>query len=164
MFERFSDQARRTVVLAQEESRRLGHRVVGAPHLLLGGLSLGDPLPHGDLVRTALIEALGPGQTQPDGGHIPFTPGAKASLERALRTVDGEHREEITRHDLLLALLDQPEVAEPLEAVLDLDALRAAVAAARVTPERSTNGDTEVLRLLREIVRRLDAIEARLDH
>jgi len=114
-------------------------------------------------VRTALVEALGPGDPQPHGGHIPFTPGAKVALDRAFRVVVGEEREEIMRHDLVLALLEQPEVSESLAAVLDLDDLRAAIAAARVTPVRAPDGDTAVVRLLHSVDARLSAIEARLD-
>jgi ATP-dependent Clp protease ATP-binding subunit ClpC len=92
MFERFTDRARRAVVLAQEEARELGHSHIGTEHLLLGMLrdgsgvaasaltSLGITL---ETAREAVAATVGRGRGQ--AGHIPFTPPAKRSLELALR-------------------------------------------------------------------------------
>src|SRR5260370_39945982 len=93
MFERFSDRARRVVVLAQEEARMLNHDYIGTEHLLLGLIhegegvaakaleSLGISL---DAVRQQVEEIIGQGQQVPSG-HIPVTPRAKKVLELADR-------------------------------------------------------------------------------
>ena len=93
MFERFTDRARRVVVLAQEEARMLNHNYIGTEHILLGLLhegegvaakaleSLGISL---DAVRQQVEEIIGQGQQAPSG-HIPFTPRAKKVLELSLR-------------------------------------------------------------------------------
>jgi Clp amino terminal domain, pathogenicity island component len=92
MFERFTDRARRVVVLAQDEARRLDHNYIGTEHLLLGLIhegegvaakalgSLGISL---DAVRQQVEEIIGRGQHAPTG-HIPFTPRAKKVLELSL--------------------------------------------------------------------------------
>jgi ATP-dependent Clp protease ATP-binding subunit ClpA len=93
MFERFTDRARQTVVLAQEEARRLGHNYIGTEHLLLGllregegvaaqaigrmGISLAD-------VRSDVVRIIGETSESPSG-HIPFTPRSKKVLELSLR-------------------------------------------------------------------------------
>jgi hypothetical protein len=93
MFERFTTQSRRVVVLAQEEARMLDHNYIGTEHLLLGLLNEGQgsaarALQAMDVtlqaVRDQVIEIIGRGQAQPSG-HIPFTPRAKKSLELSLR-------------------------------------------------------------------------------
>ena len=93
MFERFTDRARRVVVLAQEEARLLNHNYIGTEHILLGLIhegegvaakaleSLGISL---DAVRQQVEEIIGQGQQAPSG-HIPFTPRAKKVLELSLR-------------------------------------------------------------------------------
>ena len=93
MFERFTDRARRVVVLAQEEARMLHHDHIGTEHILLGLIregegvaakafeSLGISL---EAVRQHVGEITGQGQQAPSG-HIPFTPRAKSVLELSLR-------------------------------------------------------------------------------
>jgi ATP-dependent Clp protease ATP-binding subunit ClpA len=93
MFERFTDRARRVVVLAQDEARLLNHNYIGTEHILLGLIhegegvaaealeSLGISL---DAVRQQVEEIIGQGQEAPSG-HIPFTPRAKKVLELSLR-------------------------------------------------------------------------------
>ena len=93
MFERFTDRARRVVVLAQEEARMLDHSHIGTEHILLGLVregggvaaraveSLGISL---EAVRQQVGEIVGRGQQAPPG-HIPFTPRAKMVLELSLR-------------------------------------------------------------------------------
>ena len=82
MFERFTDRARRVVVLAQEEARRLNHNYIGTEHILLGLIQEGEG--HAakaieelnisiDSVRSEVVEIIGEGQQSPSG-HIPFTP------------------------------------------------------------------------------------------
>ncbi|HTU37511.1 MAG TPA: Clp protease N-terminal domain-containing protein, partial [Acidimicrobiales bacterium] len=93
MFERFTDRARRVLVLAQEEARRLNHGFMGTEHILLGLLAEG----HGigaralasldislDEVRGTVEEIIGMAGTAPSGSP-PFTPRAKKVLELALR-------------------------------------------------------------------------------
>jgi ATP-dependent Clp protease ATP-binding subunit ClpC len=90
VFERFSDAARRTVVLAQEQARLLRHDYIGTEHLLLGLLDednaaariLREMEVHPAEVRHRVVEVVGKGRRQPRG-HIPFTPRAKRSLELA---------------------------------------------------------------------------------
>ena len=93
MFERFTDRARRVVVLAQEEARKLNHNYIGTEHLLLGLIresegvaakaleSLGISL---DAVRQQVREIIGQGQQAPSG-HIPFAKRAKKALELSTR-------------------------------------------------------------------------------
>ena len=117
MFERFTDGARRVVVLAQEEARLLGHNYIGTEHLLLGlmhegsgeaaralagaGLTL-------DRVREQVLALVPVSEERPNpSGHIPFTPRAKTVMELALReALRLRHRYLGTEH-LLLGLLQE---------------------------------------------------------
>lgn len=89
MFERFTDRARRVVVLAQEEARMLNHNYIGTEHILLGLIHEGEGVAAKSLeslgislegVRSQAEEIIGQGQQAPSG-HIPFTPRAKKVLE-----------------------------------------------------------------------------------
>jgi len=93
MFERFTDRARRVVVLAQEEARRLNHDYIGTEHILLGLIHEGEGVAAKTLeslgisrraVRQQVEEIIGQGQQAPPG-HIPFTPRVKKVLELAKR-------------------------------------------------------------------------------
>jgi ATP-dependent Clp protease ATP-binding subunit ClpC len=93
MFERFTDQARRVVVLAQEEARLLNHNYIGTEHLLLGLLHEGEGVAAQALEsfgisleagRVQVEQIIGQGLSAPTG-HIPFTPRAKKALESSLR-------------------------------------------------------------------------------
>jgi ATP-dependent Clp protease ATP-binding subunit ClpC len=115
MFERFTDRARRVVVLAQEESRLLGHSYIGTEHLLLGLLAEGDGVAARALesldvtleaAREQVREIIGPGQQEPRG-HIPFTPRAKKILELSLRAALDLGSEVIGTEHLLLGLIDE---------------------------------------------------------
>ena len=115
MFERFTDRARRVVVLAQEESQRLSHNYIGSEHLLLGLLAEREGVAARALeslnvtltaAREQVEEIIGPGQQTPRG-HIPFTPRAKKILELALREALTMGSEVIDTEHLLLALLDE---------------------------------------------------------
>ena len=88
MFERFTDRARRVVVLAQEEARMLNHNYIGTEHILLGLIHEGEGVAAKALeslgisleaVRQQVEEIIGQGQQAPSG-HIPFTPRARRSL------------------------------------------------------------------------------------
>src|SRR5699024_7539858 len=93
MFERFTDRARRVVVLAQEEARMLNHNYIGTEHLLLGLIHEGEGIAARALeslgvtlasVREQVEDIIGPGSQAPSG-HIPFTPRAKKVLELSMR-------------------------------------------------------------------------------
>jgi ATP-dependent Clp protease ATP-binding subunit ClpC len=139
MFERFTDQSHRAVVLAQEEARRLNHDHVGTEHLLAGLLreehgtaaqvlaSSGATL---DAVRGQIAALAGPGQ-EPPRGHIAFTARAKRSFELALREATRLGQQIGTAH-LLLGLTGQADcmAAQVLGALgMDLVELRARVTA-----------------------------------
>ena len=115
MFERFTDRARRVVVLAQEESQRLSHNYIGSEHLLLGLLAEQEGVAARALeslnvtltaARELVEEMIGPGQQTPRG-HIPFTPRAKKILELALREALTMGSEVINTEHLLLGLIDE---------------------------------------------------------
>ena len=115
MFERFTDRARRVVVLAQEESQRLSHNYIGTEHLLLGLLAEQDGIAARALeslnvtltaAREQVEEIIGPGQQKPHG-HIPFTPRAKKILELSLREALTTGSEVIDTEHLLLGLIDE---------------------------------------------------------
>ncbi len=117
MFERFTDRARRVVVLAQEEARRLGHGHIGTEHILLGLILEEDGVAGralrafdigGERVRNAVEEIIGRGDESP-GGHIPFTPRAKKVLELSLREALGLHHTYIGTEHILLGLLREGE-------------------------------------------------------
>src|SRR5205823_6390445 len=93
LFERFTDRARRVVVLAQEEARLLNHNYIGTEHILLGLIHEGEGVAAKALeslnisleaVRSQVEEIIGQGGSSPSG-HIPFTPRAKKVLELSLR-------------------------------------------------------------------------------
>ena len=117
MFERFTNRARRVVVLAQEEARMLNHNYVGTEHILLGLIhegqgtaakaleSLGIGL---DMVRREVEEVIGEGQEAPSG-HIPFTPRAKKVLELSLREALELNHNYIGTEHILLGLIREGE-------------------------------------------------------
>src|SRR5659263_241918 len=117
MFERFTDRARRVVVLAQEEARMLNHNYIGTEHILLGLIhegegvaakaleSLGISL---DAVRSQVQEIIGEGQQAPSG-HIPFTPRAKKVLELSLREALQLGHNYIGTEHILLGLIREGE-------------------------------------------------------
>jgi ATP-dependent Clp protease ATP-binding subunit ClpC len=112
MFERFSDRARRVVVLAQEEARLLNHNYIGTEHLLLGLIHEGEGVAAQALasvqitlddVRHDVEEIIGPTAASPVG-NIPFTPRLKKVLELSLREALQLGHNEIRTEHLLLAL------------------------------------------------------------
>jgi ATP-dependent Clp protease ATP-binding subunit ClpA len=138
MFERFTDRARRVVVLAQEESRRLGHDYIGTEHLLLGLIREGEGMAARalksldvslDRVRREIEERVGRGEGV-SSGHIPFTPRAKKVLEMSLReSLQLGHNYIGTEHILLGLIAEDDGVAAQvlLELGADLDRVRQAV-------------------------------------
>jgi ATP-dependent Clp protease ATP-binding subunit ClpA len=185
MFERFTDQSRRVVVLAQEEARTLDHNYIGTEHLLLGLLredsgtaataltSAGITL---DAARGQVKLIIGQG-TQPQQGHIPFTPRAKKCLELSLREALQLGANYIGTGHLLLGLIHKGDgvgvqVLERLGA--DLGQLRDRVTAELENdPEAGGSPDEPPLvrpgrqrdpirRLLDTIDNRLSSIEGHL--
>jgi Clp amino terminal domain, pathogenicity island component len=159
MFERFTDRARRVVVLAQEEARLLNHNYIGTEHILLGLIHEGEGVAAKALeslgisleaVRAQVEEIIGQGQSAPTG-HIPFTPRAKKVLELSLREALQLGHNYIGTEHILLGLIregegvaaqvlvklgaDQSRVRQQVVQLLDAAARgEGAVAAEEVTP------------------------------
>jgi ATP-dependent Clp protease ATP-binding subunit ClpA len=117
MFERFTDRARRVVVLAQEEARMLNHNYIGTEHLLLGLAHEGEGVAAKALaalkidlaaLRQQVEEVIGRGK-EPPSGHIPFTPRAKKVLELSLREALQLGHDYIGTEHVLLGLLREGE-------------------------------------------------------
>ena len=117
MFERFTDRARRVVVLAQEEARMLNHNYIGTEHILLGLIHEGEGVAAKALeslgislegVRAQVEEIIGQGQQAPSG-HIPFTPRAKKVLELSLREALQLGHNYIGTEHILLGLIREGE-------------------------------------------------------
>src|SRR5438128_1528598 len=117
MFERFTDRARRVVVLAQEEARLLNHNYIGTEHILLGLISEGEGVAAKALeslgisleaVRQQVEEIIGTGSSSPQG-HIPFTPRAKKVLELSLREALQLGHNYIGTEHILLGLIREGE-------------------------------------------------------
>jgi ATP-dependent Clp protease ATP-binding subunit ClpA len=135
MFERFSDRARRVIVLAQEEARLLAHDYIGTEHVLLGllhesqgiaGQALASSGIELDRVRAQVGERVGRGTAAPPG-HIPFTPRAKKVLELSLREALQLGHDYIGTEHILLGLIREGQglAAQILVALgIDLPRLR----------------------------------------
>ncbi len=117
MFEKFTDRARRVVVLAQEEARMLNHNYIGTEHFLLGLIHEGDGVAaraleslgiRPEVVRQHVEEMIGQGQQAPSG-HIPFTPRAKKALELSLRESQQLGHHYIGTEHILLGLIREGE-------------------------------------------------------
>jgi ATP-dependent Clp protease ATP-binding subunit ClpA len=138
VFERFTDRARRVVVLAQEEARMLDHNYIGTEHLLLGLINEGEGIAAQALealgvslerVRHDVEEIIGRGQTAP-ASHIPFTPRAKKVLELSLREALQLGHNYIGTEHILLGLVREGEgvAAQVLEKLgADLERVRQTV-------------------------------------
>jgi ATP-dependent Clp protease ATP-binding subunit ClpC len=186
MFEKFTDRARRVLVLAQEEARMLNHNYIGTEHILLGLIhegegvaakaleSLGISL---DAVRQQVEEIIGQGQQAPSG-HIPFTPRAKKVLELGLReSLQLGHNHIGTEHILLGLLREGEGVAAQVMVRLGADLNRVRREVIRLVSgdvsdegigdlagaaEREFGTFDEIIVLLRDIARRVKRIEQRL--
>ena len=132
MFTRFDDAARRVVVIAHDEARKLNHPSVDTEHLLLGLLCEGEGVAAKALeslgislesVRQQVEEVTGQGQQAP-GGHIPFTPNAKHVLEVSLREALQLRHNYIGTEHLLLALVGDKNNAARMLADTGADAQR----------------------------------------
>ena len=180
MFERFTDRARRVIVLAQEEARMLNHDYIGTEHLLLGLIhegegvaakaleSLGISL---DAVRQQVEEIIGQGQQAPSG-HIPFTPRAKKVLELADREARALGHDYIGTEHILLGLIREGDgVAAQVLVKLgaDLNRVRQQVIqllrgdqGTDVAGAGSRRGKRARARLLDDALARIDALDRRL--
>jgi ATP-dependent Clp protease ATP-binding subunit ClpA len=166
MFERFTAYARHTVVLSQDEARRMNHNYIGTEHILLG--LLGEPAgiayrvleAHGISLKSArqeVTELIGPGKQEP-GKHIPFTPRAKKTLELALREALQLHHNYIGTEHILLGLIreDDGVAAQIMRKHADLLEIRMSVldaVPAGKAEEEGESGDeatNSVLRWLRQ--------------
>jgi len=183
MFERFTDRARRVVVLAQEEARMLNHNYIGTEHILLGLIHEGEGVAARALeslgisleaVRQQVEEIIGQGQ-EPSGGHIPFTPRVKKVLELSLREAQQLGHNYIgTEHILLGLLLEGEGVAAQVlvnlgadlslvrQQVIQLVAGYQAEAGAGRLARASGRAGREERRLLSQLVDRVTALESRL--
>ena len=145
MFERFTEEARQALVLAQDEARRLGHDFIGTEHLLLGCAgadpvaadvlaSFGAPL---GTMREAVERLVGRGERMT--GQIPFTSPAKEALEMAMRESVDRGGKRLEVGDLVLGVLRAggggPTVLRALG--VDEERLRAAVLSVRPVPRLS---------------------------
>jgi ATP-dependent Clp protease ATP-binding subunit ClpC len=171
VFERFEDGARRTVVIAQEEARRLGHGWIGPEHLLLALLH--DEIDVGGALRSVdrdAVVALLPAASTNPVGHVPFTPEAKAALEWSLRESLDLGHDHIGPGHLLLALVhDTAAPAAVVLASLDVDvaALRSEVRdhlGGSPAPRRpmSAGPITDAFNRLAELEWRVNALEERV--
>ena len=189
MFERFTDRARRVVVLAQEEARMLGHDWIGTEHLLLGLLHEGENVAAKALVslgiglaamRQAIESIVGRGsQPVAESGHIPFTPRAKKVLELSLRESLQSGANYIGPEHILLGLIREGDGVAPqvlVGAGVDLNLARQQVIellqgqgeadtpsspASAFLGYASPAGD-DLMSRLTSFAARLDAIEQRL--
>ena len=117
MFDRFTDRARRVIVLAQDEARMLNHNYIGTEHILLGLIHEGEGVAAKALeslgisleaVREQVEEIIGQGQQAPTG-HIPFTPRAKKVLELSMREALQINHPYIGTEHILLGLIHEGE-------------------------------------------------------
>ncbi len=117
MFDRFTDRARRVIVLAQDEARMLNHNYIGTEHILLGLIHEGEGVAAKALealgisleaVREQVEEIIGQGQQAPTG-HIPFTPRAKKVLELSMREALQINHPYIGTEHILLGLIREGE-------------------------------------------------------
>ncbi len=178
MFERFTDRARRIVVLAQEEARMLNHDYIGTEHLLLGLIHEGEGVAAKALVslgisleavRQQVEETIGHGQPQHSkSGHIPFTPRAKKVLELSLRESQRLNHNYIGTEHILLGLIREGEGvgARVLMALgADVDRVRHAVIEllhGNPGEKRASRAGRRLPDFIDDIVDRLDLIAGRL--
>ena len=180
MFERFTDRARRVVVLAQEEARMLHHNDIGTEHILLGLIGEGEGVAAKALeslgisleaVRQQVEEIIGRGQQAPPG-HIAFTPRAKKVLELALREAQQLGHNYIGTEHILLGLIREGEgVAAQVLVKLgaDLERVRQQVIqllhghqGKQPADEGRRRGKRARARLMDDALARIEALDRRL--
>jgi ATP-dependent Clp protease ATP-binding subunit ClpC len=183
MFERFTDRARRVVVLAQHEARTLGHDYISTEHLLLGLIDEGQGVAitaltsmgiNLDEMRQAVLDSIGRGaKPLAESGHIPFTPRAKKVLELSLREANQLGHNYIGTEHILLGLIREGGGAAQLLAGAGVDHDRARqqviellfghreAGSVTTSPPAAPVAD-ELMGRLASIATRLTAIEQRL--
>jgi len=163
MFERFTDQARRVVVLAQEEARLMRHGHVGTEHLLVALARVDDDVAtpmladHGltaEKARAEVVAIIGVGNAEP-GGQLPFTPAAHDALEATLRESLELGHDRVQPAHLLLGVLRQRDGvarrvlagagAHPTESREEVERRLAAVSGSTPGELRSPFADGELL-------------------
>jgi ATP-dependent Clp protease ATP-binding subunit ClpC len=154
MFERFTDRARRVVVLAQTEARLLNHNYIGTEHILLGLIHEGEGVAARALeslgvsleaVRAGVRSIIGEGASA-STGHIPFTPRAKKVLELSLREAIQLGHNYIGTEHILLGLLREGQGVAAQVLVgqgLTFDRARDVVVDLTVAEERKKSGEAE---------------------
>jgi ATP-dependent Clp protease ATP-binding subunit ClpC len=180
MFERFTDRARRVVVLAQEEARMLNHNYIGSEHLLLALIREGGGVAARALESLGITEEaarqqvegiVGPRQQDPPRGHTPFTPRAKKILQLSMREAIALGHAYIGTEHILLGLIREGDgVAVRALNGLGVDSNRVRqqviqlVSARRVQQEPGTGRATGrgKRKLLSELRGRFDSLEWRL--
>src|SRR5580692_2170620 len=180
MFERFTDRARRVVVLAQEEARTLHHDYIGTEHILLALIREGDGVAAQALeslgiteeaARQQVEEIIGRGQQDPPRGHIPFTPRAKKTLQLSMREAIALGHAYIGTEHILLGLvrLGEGPATQVLNGLgVDPNRVRQQViqlvSARRVQEEPGTgrSAGRGKRKLLSELRGRLDSLDWRL--
>jgi ATP-dependent Clp protease ATP-binding subunit ClpA len=184
MFQRFTDRARRVIVLAQDEARLLNHNYIGTEHILLGLVHEGEGVAAKALeslgislavVQQQVEEIIGQGQEEPSG-HIPFTPRAKKVLELSLREAQQLGHNYIGTEHILLGLIREGDGVAAQVLVqhgADLNRVRQQVtqllfghqaeeAVAARSAERELRLLPGVQARMREVEQRLAAIEQRV--
>ena len=170
MFERFTERARRVVVLAQDEARMLSHTYIGTEHILLGLIHEGHGLAAKTLgslgislavVRQQVEEIIGRGTQRPPPGHIPFTPRAKRVLELSLREALQLGHTYIGTEHILLGLIHEGEgVAAQVLVGLGVDLDRARRQVIQLVAGRDEPGDPAAIG--DDLMARLASVAARL--
>ena len=181
MFERFTDRARRVVVLAQEEARMLEHGYIGTEHLLLGLIHEGEGVAAKALealeidldgVRQQVEAIIGRGQ-QPPSGHIPFTPRAKRVLELSQRESEHMGHHYIGTEHILLGLVREGDgVAAQVLVKLGADLNRVRQQVIQVLHGKTVEGAGQGsvwrrapggrARAIEDVLARIDATDRRL--
>ncbi|HEX4705302.1 MAG TPA: Clp protease N-terminal domain-containing protein [Pseudonocardiaceae bacterium] len=166
MFQRFTDSGRRVIVLAQEESRLLSHQHIGVEHFVLalchakeeGDRVLAHAMPGVRLADAReRVAAAFPRGTMAPGGHLPFTPAAKAALEASLRTALALNHSTINAGHVLLAVFELPDgVAAGLLTDLAVDPVTARAAVVE-DPQDEPRDDADL-----SPVERIEALEAQV--
>jgi len=175
MFERFTDRARRVVVLAQEEARMLDHNYIGTEHLLLGLIHEGEGVAAKaleamgislDAVRQQVEAIIGRGEQAPSG-HIPFTPRAKRVLELSLRESGVLGHNYIGTEHILLGLVREGEgVAAQVLVKLGADLNRVRQIVIQLLDGHGSEGRPKPrgmrAGMIEDVLARLDSMDGRL--
>ncbi len=118
MFNRFTERARKVIILAKEEARRFNHDYIGTEHILLGLIREGEGVAAAVLqkldvslenIRLEIEKLVQPGPTTQIIGDIPFTPRAKKALELAAEEARSLGHNYIGTEHLLLGLIREGE-------------------------------------------------------